>query len=164
MYLTTFINHRLIAFLRNCMLSCICLIGLTGTVFAQDASDALLALQILEVQEKTLTASDFLYFGYGYELRETSDIGFLNPQDHAHLQKTFVRGNSYAIAAVGSSLADIDIYLYDLVGNLIVYDNLATEDAVITFDVTRTGVFNLVVENSSRDFVTPVSILYGFKN
>lgn len=161
---SAYINCKRISFLRKWAFMCVISLGITSTALAQNTYDTLLDLQVLELEKKSQLAADILYFGYGYELREKSDIGFLNPMEYKHLDKTFYSGNSYTIMVLGSSLANINVYLYDHKGKLVTYDSLIAVDGVIEFNVFKSGAFRIVIGNESTDFGTPVNILYGYKN
>jgi|GEM_PF-4755286 len=97
----------------------------------------------------------------GYTPRANHDHRQISYKSHTTLQKTFIAGKTYAILVSPSNSANLDIYLYDDLGNLITYDNTHDSTGIIEFTVYRTTTFKVLIENRSG-YSTDASIVYGY--
>ncbi len=97
----------------------------------------------------------------GYTPRTDHDHRQISYKSHSTLQKTFIAGKTYAILVTPSNSANLDIYLYDDLGNLITYDNTYDSTGIIEFTVYRTTTFKVLIENRSG-YATNASIVYGY--
>lgn len=76
---------------------------------------------------------------------------FLYPNGGTGVIDWYFDGGRYAEIYVGSlDGADLDLYVYDQNGNLIVYDERTYADAYVSFNPRWTGVFRIIVKNNAR--------------
>jgi hypothetical protein len=68
----------------------------------------------------------------------------MNPGYYNQVDRTFYRGNTYALVGVGDSrVSDLDLKVYDENWNLIDSDEDSTAVAVVSFTPRWTGVFHV---------------------
>lgn len=86
---------------------------------------------------------------YGYHLGDGGRgsawwVWNMNPGYYNQVDRTFYRGNTYALVGVGDSrVSDLDLKVYDENWNLIDSDEDSTAVAVVSFTPRWTGVFHV---------------------
>lgn len=118
-----------------------CILGLAGTsaIVAADEATCLVKCGILYGKVKLL--------GFVSGIRiEDSDT--LREGESKRYQPVLYRGTRYAFFGAGDQhIRDLDIYIYDMDGNLLAHDGESGDTAIAVFTPPSTGQFNVIVKN-----------------
>ncbi|WP_282775567.1 hypothetical protein [Phaeodactylibacter xiamenensis] len=102
---------------------------------------------------------------YGFDYRDSYDLGVLDRGQSYTMARTLYRGNEYALLAGGCEYTrDIDVYVYDRNWNLISYDSDYDQVALANFDASYSGTYYVRVKmySATSDDVH-WSLVYGYR-
>lgn len=102
---------------------------------------------------------------YGFDYRDSYDLGVLDRGQSYTMARTLYRGNEYALLAGGCEYTrDIDVYVYDRNWNLISYDRDADKVALANFNASYSGTYYVRVKmyRATSDDVH-WSLVYGYR-
>jgi hypothetical protein len=102
---------------------------------------------------------------YGFDYRDSYDLGVLDRGQSYTMARTLYRGNEYALLAGGCEYTrDIDLYVYDRNWNLISYDRDSDKVALANFNASYSGTYYVRVKmyRATSDDVH-WSLVYGYR-
>jgi hypothetical protein len=131
--------------IRRQRVGALCVLGLMGASAIAAADEA-----------TTIVKSGILYgnvklLGFRSGIRiEDSDT--LREGESKRYEPVLYRGTRYAFFAAGDQhIRDLDIYIYDMDGNLLAHDDNNSDTAITVFAPRSTGQFKVIVKNYRGD-------------
>jgi hypothetical protein len=131
--------------LRRQVVGPLCLLGLlsASTTVAADEATTIVKSEIVYGKVKLL--------GFRSGIR-VEDSDQLRPGESKLYEPVLYRGTRYAFFGAGDQhIRDLDIYVYDMDGNLLTHDADNSDTAITVFAPRSTGQFKVIVKNYRGD-------------